>query len=283
MTDTPPPPEASGDVPTSKPLGPEAASRETWWDWRPKARWFAAEIVVVVAGVLIALAINAWWADRQSAAQERVYLRQLAADLDATAQRLEGSVAAMERSVTASARLLIASTEPERADRDSVAAWVAGVVWHDRPSLALGVARALTASDLSVVQDDSVRTAIFELLTHADRYEAFDEEAFGAFLDYSNALRPVAPMAARMAATRDPEAGPDAYYPVLPFRADGRVTYPLDVDALLRSREAYTALDGLYDMASDLRVFQSFLLRRVRETQDVLARRGIAAPSDDEP
>ena len=182
--------------------------------------------------------------------------------------------------MTASARLLTASAEPERADRDSVAAWVAAVVWHDRPSLALGVARALTASDLSVVRDDSVRTAIFDLLTHADRHEAFDEEAFGAFLDYSNALRPAAPMAARMAATRDPAAGPDGYYPVLPFDADGRVPYPLDIDALLRSREAYTALDGLYDMAADLRYFQRYFLRRVQDTQAVLARRGIAAPSE---
>ena len=35
------------------------APRPPSWDWRPKLRWFAAEITVVVAGVLIALALNA--------------------------------------------------------------------------------------------------------------------------------------------------------------------------------------------------------------------------------
>ena len=42
-------------------------------------RWFAAEIVVVVAGALLALAINAWWGARQQAQEEQ---RLLAALLD---------------------------------------------------------------------------------------------------------------------------------------------------------------------------------------------------------
>lgn len=50
------------------------ASPPRQWAWRPKLRWFAAEIVVVVAGVLIALALNAWWGARQDAAAERSYL-----------------------------------------------------------------------------------------------------------------------------------------------------------------------------------------------------------------
>jgi hypothetical protein len=58
------------------------------------------------------------------------------------------------------------------------------------------------------------------------------------------------------------------------------VAYSLDVDSFLRSREAYTVIDGLYDMAADLRAFQSSTLSRVREVQDVLARRGIRGESE---
>ncbi|NND70799.1 MAG: hypothetical protein HKN43_04410 [Rhodothermales bacterium] len=47
------------------------------WDWRPKIRWFAAEILVVVVGVLVALALNAWWQGKQEAAQERIVLDEL--------------------------------------------------------------------------------------------------------------------------------------------------------------------------------------------------------------
>jgi len=69
-------------MPKSKPLKrwgwrPKLPRR---WDWRPKVRWFAAEIAVVVAGVLIALALNAWWANRDARARERLVLEDLRED-----------------------------------------------------------------------------------------------------------------------------------------------------------------------------------------------------------
>jgi hypothetical protein len=59
------------------------------WDWRPKVRWFAAEIVVVVAGVLIALALNAWWQGRQDASSETIYLTLIARDLGQMVENLQ--------------------------------------------------------------------------------------------------------------------------------------------------------------------------------------------------
>lgn len=71
-------------------LAPEAATppavtapRRPGLEWRPKARWFAAEIVVVVTGVLIALAINAWWAARQQARDEQRLLSALRGEFGA--------------------------------------------------------------------------------------------------------------------------------------------------------------------------------------------------------
>ncbi len=59
------------------------------WDWQAKLRWFAAEILIVVAGVLIALAINAWWQGRQDAASEATYLALIHRDLGQMANNLE--------------------------------------------------------------------------------------------------------------------------------------------------------------------------------------------------
>ena len=42
---------------TEIPLPSESSSASTRWNWKPRLRWFAAEIAVVVAGVLIALAL----------------------------------------------------------------------------------------------------------------------------------------------------------------------------------------------------------------------------------
>lgn len=44
------------------------------WDWRRGGRWFAAEFLVVVTGVLVALALNAWFTARTHRQQERELL-----------------------------------------------------------------------------------------------------------------------------------------------------------------------------------------------------------------
>lgn len=57
--------------------------------WRPKLRWFAAEILIVVCGVLVALALNAWWQGRQDAAAEARYLALISRDLGQMTDELD--------------------------------------------------------------------------------------------------------------------------------------------------------------------------------------------------
>ncbi|NBB87386.1 MAG: hypothetical protein GVY12_14355 [Bacteroidetes bacterium] len=83
--------------PSSPPEGtpPDAtpdASPLQQWDWRPKLRWFAAEIVVVVCGILIAIALNAWWADRQTLARSAVFTARLTEDVRHEAWRYAYSI-----------------------------------------------------------------------------------------------------------------------------------------------------------------------------------------------
>jgi uncharacterized protein YkvS len=66
-----------------------AMARRRSWDWRPKLRWFAAEFLVVVAGVLAAIAVNAWYEGRREAASEDEYLSLLSNDIQNTVERLE--------------------------------------------------------------------------------------------------------------------------------------------------------------------------------------------------
>jgi hypothetical protein len=49
----------------------------SWPSLRRSLRWFTAEFLVVLAGVLAAFAVNAWWGHRQDRAAEQAALREL--------------------------------------------------------------------------------------------------------------------------------------------------------------------------------------------------------------
>jgi len=51
------------------------------WRWRRRLRWFAGEFLVVAGGVLVALALNAWWQGQQERQSETQYLSALRQDI----------------------------------------------------------------------------------------------------------------------------------------------------------------------------------------------------------
>ncbi len=94
MTDAPIPSSSMAPVPdTAAPsprifAAPETSVPEKW-NWRPKLRWFAAEFLVVVTGILVAFAINAWWQGQQAAASADNYLGLISRDLGDMAANLQ--------------------------------------------------------------------------------------------------------------------------------------------------------------------------------------------------
>ena len=137
-------------------------------DWRAKARWLGAEYLVVVLGVLTAVALNSWWTERQDRAKERAYLQQLAADLEET----ERTVSAIDRYMLpferAPRRLAQAHFLAEPPPRDSVIAWAAVAPVYETVSPVRATAEALvSAGDLGLIRDDSLRVAIAAYLDAA--------------------------------------------------------------------------------------------------------------------
>ena len=216
------------------------------WEWRPKLRWFAAEIVVVVAGVLIALALNAWWGARQDRATEQSYLRQLAADLVETERVIADTEARLATPEWATGELLRAFKSPERPPRDSLVRWL---VDYGRLRVALpvtGTIEALIATgDLALVRDDSLRTAITAYaqamaVTAQSQHQWAERErtardVVGSRVDYDEAR------AERMS----PEAL-DSLARTVPVRGiqsgERRHPFPFTVESVLTDRVVYDAV-----------------------------------------
>ena len=97
--------------------------------------WMAAELIVVVLGVLIAFAADGWREDLREAQEERLYLDRLSDDLDATLNMFQFAQARLERMGDATLTLIEIQEAGEgrsSVDPDSLAAlyiMAAGPEW----------------------------------------------------------------------------------------------------------------------------------------------------------
>ncbi|MAQ96054.1 MAG: hypothetical protein CMM84_21335 [Rhodothermaceae bacterium] len=148
------------------------------WDWGGAARWFGAEFLVVVTGVLVALAVGAWWQGRQDAVSEQAYLRQLAADLRETERAATEADAFLRPVDRAGSLLWLAFYETAAPPRDSLLAWAERAMWTSTVRPVVGTAEALVATgDLALIRDDSLRTAVTAYLERT-RGRLYDHEQF---------------------------------------------------------------------------------------------------------
>ena len=140
------------------------------WNWKPKLRWFASEFLVVVSGVLVALALNAWWAGRVTDARERVVLEDLYADFltnRAELQRVQHAHADHQRRFVQFEAL----TEAEAAalPPDSARALYASLLQPDTFDPVRGSTDALVASgDLGILRDPALRSDLTAFLGLVD-------------------------------------------------------------------------------------------------------------------
>ena len=167
----------------------EAPAREAPVGLATGARWFAAEFLVVVTGVLVALAVGAWWQGRQDAATERAYLRQLAADLRETEQATLAADAFLRPVDRAGSLLWLAFYESDPPPRDSLLAWAERSMWTSTVRPVLGTAEALVATgDLALIRDDSLRTAVTAYLERT-RGRLYDHEQFDRWAGAERRMR----------------------------------------------------------------------------------------------
>ncbi|NNF57966.1 MAG: hypothetical protein HKN04_06960, partial [Rhodothermaceae bacterium] len=163
MSDAPTPP-ASVPPPTDPTPRPRRV------DWRPKLRWFGAEYLIVVLGVLTAVGLNAWWQGRQDAAREQAYLHQLVDDLQETRTQLEHTERILALQGASLGRLLRPYRSSSRPPGDSVLTWMGSFVFLQQPAFVTGTATALVETgDLNLIRNDSLRTAITSYLGRIDR------------------------------------------------------------------------------------------------------------------
>lgn len=214
-------------------------------DWRFKVRWFTAEYLIIVLGVLTAIGMDAAWQARQDRTEEQVYLRQLAQDLRVTLRLVAQADSSLAEEDRMGAQLLHTYVLTERPPDDSLVLWFRRAFWYLTPRPVTSTADALVATgDLGLIRDDTLPTAITAYLERmrndVQSQEALTErfgEAAGALYDRfdPNAVfvRVNPPAVVDSVARADPLS----WLPDRPRRDPP----PIDFDALL-AREGTRAL-----------------------------------------
>lgn len=213
----------------------------------PGVRWQSAlrEFVLIVAGVLVALAAQAWWQSRDDRALERVYLHQLRADLTETERIIAQADTSMAPVSQALNALQYSFGEPHRPPRDSVFALMrTGVGGWDRIRPVLGTAEAMIATgDLSLIRDDDLRNAIVgyveEQRSEMAAYRYAWEGAREAWIAFAASVDP-----REMALYRMSEGKRDSV-----LQNVWRPPFPLDLEAFYGDRDAYGVITHLWNWA----------------------------------
>jgi hypothetical protein len=279
-------PVSATEAPPHSP--PSAATRRHLRLWLaprfPATGWRSAlrEFVLIVLGVLAALAGNSWWEGRQERGREEVYLRQLAADLRESERIMEQGLLRTRGYYLGAARVLRAFHSAEPPPPDSLATWIRQSDGYMDPRPVLGTVRGLIASgDLRLLRDDALRSAVLAFAQEADGYETAQRDFTAEFLRYiGQAAEQVNLLEARYAgadsAQLDLRSRADVGFP-LPV-GERRQPFPNDYHALLRNRALFGLYDNIHITQQNLVRNQEGMLERIRDLRSEVEARLPAPP-----
>lgn len=233
---------------TREPLSPDGPGdhtpRSSAQRWRKGLRWFVAEFLVVVAGVLVALAVSAWWQGRQDRAHEQQYLQQLDADLLATEHDMQRAGVLLTSSAVAAAAVQHAywgerpASEQELQD-DFLLPWGTA---RFRPVLG-NIDALVSTGEVGVIRSAPLRTALVSYLewsrARLEDINRYDETYYRPGVNELQSQIDISSL--RAEAWRAANAGKPHAFDLSSIAATGTPPFPVDLDQVLRNRTVYNA------------------------------------------
>lgn len=150
-----------------------------------RVRRVLGELVVIVVGVLIALAADSWWQERGDRGREVGYLRALRAELMETQRRLEESLAIDSvYSLQASSLVeFLRGAGPSSVPADSIRAWSQSLAYSPFNSTAASLGALLQTGDINLVRSPGLRAEIAEFSGDLELTEAWLQQTETAIFD----------------------------------------------------------------------------------------------------
>lgn len=260
--------------PASQSQQPSRFSRVAFFvpNVRQRLRWFGAEFLVVVTGVLVALALQAWYQNGQDRDRERNYLRQIMQDLGETERRIMRADSFYRRGDAGVTALLASFHGVQQPSPDSAAIWIWASRRYRLPAPVMETIEALVSTgDLRLIRSDSLRGAILGYAGEI-RYLTWAQQLFvtrfSAGID--RMIGSVDLAAVRSIAGDYAELDEDARVSLFPSLSPSQAAAPglgFDVHTLLRNQNAHAAIEMLADARTNLVIIRTRLMTPTRTLQ----------------
>ena len=208
-----------------------------------RPRWFFAELIIIIAGILIALAIDEWRGDIEDARVEQEYLHRLIGDLQSTEQKMRAVEEYNSVSENAVAELLSAFESNDNVDIALLGNLLYAVFDFDNPTPVLGTAEALVATgDLRFIGTADVKSIITQYVS--DSRDFWLVPLYQLENDYRTEFFRLLAIAERYGISRKSNAG------------ISRRTSEADIDAFLADPDAYAAVIRLKSIKKAFSVYR---------------------------
>ena len=147
--------------------------------------FFAAELILVVAGVLIALAIDEWVNDARERRTETLYLQLLARDLDEISQRLDDQLVFEQGMVDTSARAYAAlSAADPRVNKEEIGRLLGSLGTRKTLSLTSATYNEMVDSgQLQLIENSGLRDSLIRYFTRMELIERIADKNNAMFVD----------------------------------------------------------------------------------------------------
>lgn len=147
--------------------------------------FFPAELILIVAGVLIALAIDEWVGDARERRTETLYLQLLARDLDEISQRLDDQLVFEQGMVDTSARAYAAlSAADPRVDKEEIGRLLGSLGTRKTLSLTSATYNEMVDSgQLQLIENSDLRDSLIRYFTRMELVERITDKNNAMFVD----------------------------------------------------------------------------------------------------
>ncbi len=133
--------------------------------WPKRLRWFFAELIVVVAGILLALGLQSWWQGRDNDARGALYQQQILADARLTRNTYQKALAADYKLRTATLHLseaLHQNTDSLQAEQAMQWLSVASGWFYDPRPIFGNINSLINTGEIQRIQNPQIRASIIE-------------------------------------------------------------------------------------------------------------------------